>query len=264
MAQAQSTTPAFICDAGLIKKLADGVNTVNSREEAVFEFYDDRLRVATKCAANVQMIDQTVPEDSFESYDFPDGLRIGLSTGKLENLIKAASNDAVFEFAFDLEKRRFDVRFDDVEFELSGIDPESVNDRLEQMPDRSKNPYVIDVTLPTEVLKRATKLVDMATDHALFKMGGDSEVFVIQGAGDTDAVNVKAHEDPAFEWNSDPPTEVLTCLQSNDYLKEVPGLLDTDTIPFLTGRDLPFFIDTHRHDGAIETTIGQAPRISKK
>jgi len=261
---APDNAPSFICEAGLIDAIVEGINAVATRQEAVFEFGEEGLRVATRDAANVQMIEQYTPADEFEHYEFP-GVVIGLNTERIADLIKVADNDSVFEFAFNPETRKFDIRFEDVDYSLSGIDPESVNDRLDQMPDRSKYAYDVEVTLPVDKLKRASDIVDMFGEIATFYMGSngdDDPIFEVTSVGDTDASTVSVHESDLFEWESDPPTPVRESKQSNAYLKAVPGLLsDHDAVPFVTGDELPYFIDTTRYDGAIETTIGQAPRI---
>lgn len=262
--QESGTAPSFICEAGLIDAVVEGINAVSTIGECLFEFRDDGLRTACVDAANVQMIEQFTPAESFEHYDFT-GDRIGLNTERIEDLIGVADNDSVFEFAFNPDTRKFDIRFEDVEYTLAGIDPEIVNGKLETMPDRSKYDYDVEVTLPVRKLERATDIVDMFGSIATFFMGSDGDgdpIFEVTSVGDTDASTVSVHEADDFEWEADPPTPVLECKQSNDYMKVVPGLLsDHETVPFVTGESLPYFIDTTRYDGAIETTLAQAPRI---
>jgi len=264
MAQAQTKsksepTVETIAEPKIWRAIVDAVNTV-AHDEAVFEFDTDGLRIRTKDAANVALVRQFIAADDFEHYDVESPHASGMNTQKFEDLLKAVDDDLI-EFGWDWDVYKWDFHADGVNGKISGITPDSVNGSpVDVPPVKEEYEYSVDVTLPVDRFKKASKVVDMASDHATFRMGGDKGVFVISGKGDTDEYTVDVHEDDAFEWREDAPTAIAETVQSNDYIQEVVSLLDEDTVRFVNGPELPYHLWTTRA-GCIDTKIMQAPRI---
>lgn len=262
MAQAQTQEPTVetIADADLWETVADGVNTI-AHDEAVFEFEPGQFKVVVKDAANVALIRQTIDADDFEHYDVAGRFATGVNTQRLEDLLKIV-DDVPVSFGWDWDKYKFDFKAGDVEYDLAGIDPDSVRGSPTEVPPvKDELPYTVDITLPVDKLKRAYKIVDMNTDHATLRFGGEDAIFVIEGQGDTDASRVTIHDDDAFEWREDPPANEDICRQANDYIGEVVSILEEDTVRFVTGPECPYHLWTNRADGRVKTKLMQAPRV---
>jgi len=259
-------TARFIAEGGFLNALVDGVNEV-AIDEAVIEFGTDGIRIGCVDPANVMMSEQVADADAFEHYDVSDPFRFGVNTSKVEDLLKVAGKNSPVEFDLEWERRTFTVRFEDVEYDLSGIDTETINGTLDDMPDRSKDEfdYCVEATVPTSGLERATKIVELA-DYgdgvAYFTTGGESGIFEIGGHGDADTSKVTVHEAADFEWVADPPKGIKRVAVENGYLSTIPKLIDTDTLYMETGDELPTFYEADRYDGAIDSTFAIAPRIT--
>ena len=256
----------IIAEGGFMQSLVDGVNEV-AFDEALFEFGEDRLRIGCVDPANVMMSEQIAAADGFEHYEVDRPFAFGMNTEKVEDLLKIAGKTSPVEFDLEWERRTFKIRFEDVEYDLPGIDTESVTGTLKDMPDRSKAEYNYEIraTVPVDGLMRATKIVGLAKHSngiANFVMAGEDPIFEVGGDGDTDASKVKIHDDEDFAWVRDPPKGIKRVKLENGYLSTIPKLMDTDTVYLETGIELPAFFEADRYDGAIESTFAIAPRIT--
>lgn len=257
----QEPTVETIAEPKIWKAIADPVIDI-AHGEAVLEFAEDGLTVRVKDPANVALVRQRIPADAFDHYDVERPHQSGLDFRKLDDLLKVVDADLV-SFGWDWDTFAWSFEGDGVDGDVSGLDPESVNGSpVDVPPVKDDYPYNVDVTLPVNRLSKASKVVDMASDHITFRMGGDDGVFVMSGKGDTDSYSVTAHDADGFEWREDAPDAVAETLQSNDYLQEIVGLLDEDAVRFVNGPELPYHLWTERA-GCIDTKIIQAPRITK-
>jgi proliferating cell nuclear antigen len=244
----------------LWETIVDGVVDIGMGE-AAFEFGPDGFKTVVKDPTNVALIRQRIAPEEFEHYDVDGRFVSGVNGDTFDELLSAI-DDVPVEFGWNWETYKWDFQADDVDYDMAGIDPESVNGSPAEVPPlKDELPYVVDVTIPVDKFGRASEIVDMNTSVATFRMGGDDGIFVIEGAGDTDAGKVRVHEDPAFEWNEDPPADEVVCRQSNEYMKEVVGLLDENTVRIVIGPETPYHLWTSRNDGRVDTKILQAPRV---
>lgn len=266
MSQAQTkpkgeTTVETIADADLWAEIVDGFTAIQSAQEGVFEWSPEGFRVVVKDAANVALIRQEVDPEHFEHFDVDGDFMSGVDGSTFDDLLSAI-DDVPVEFGYDWDTYKWSFHADDVDYDMAGIDPESVTGSPVQVPPvKDEHPYDVDVTMPVDKFERASDIIEMNTSVATFRMGGDDGIFVIEGAGDTDAGRISIHEDDAFEWNEDPPADVQVCKQSNKYIQDVVDLLDEDTVRIVTGPELPYHLWTKRADGRIDTKLMQAPRI---
>lgn len=258
--QTENITVESIAAPDVWQAIADGVNDVGS-SEAVFEFDPDGFKTVVKDPANVALIKQRITAADFEHFDADGEFASGLDTNTLDDLLSAIG-DAPVRFGWDWDAYKWDFHADDVDYDLSGIQPDAVNQSPAEVPPvKDEHDYCIDVKAPVDKLKRASKIVDMNTEIATFRMGGEDGEFIVEGGGDTDKGRVTLHDSDVFEWNEDPPDTVKECRQSNNYLGDIVGLFDEDTVRIVTGPSLPLHIWTTR-EGIIDTKILQAPRVS--
>jgi len=253
------TTVETITDGDVWQTIVDGVNDIG-HNEGVFEFHPDGFKCVVRDPANVALIRQEVAAEDFEHFDIDGEFASGVSGQTFDDLLGAI--DAVpVEFGWDWETYKWDFHADDVDYNMAGVDPESVTGSPSEVPPvKDDIPYVVDVTMPVEKFDRAVQIVDMNTSVATFRMGGDDRKFVIEGASDIDAGKVAVHESDAFEWNEEPPEDEVVCRQGNEYMKDVVGLLDEDTVRIVTGPEVPYHLWTTRND-VVDTKIMQAPRV---
>jgi len=256
-----------IADAELWEAIVDGVNQVGTRQEAAFEFGEESLRVRVKDAANVAMIAQTVDPDGFEHYEVGgSGVTIGINTEKFADLLDAADGDDPVKFNLNAETRKFEFEANGVEYDLAGIDPDSMNGTpVEVPPLKDEYDWAVRCDLPVEKWSTGCDVVELAgSGHGTFVYDPDDDAFVLEGRGDTDTSRVDLTDHDAFAWRDGKPDDRVECVMSNDYMPELIDVLedgDDDVVRFVTGTELPLHVWTSHADGRIDTKVLQAPRI---
>lgn len=257
-----------IADVGLWTTIADAVETITTKPEAVFEFRDGHLRVAVADAAQVALLSMTAGSDAFESYD-ADTTDFGVNVEQLADVLDAVETDIV-EIRLNGETRRIEIRGDAVEYDMAGIDPDSVSGSPYEIPDLvEKNPdaEAVDVDLPVSRWSSASNLIDLAgPDHGTFV--ADDGTLELVGAGDTDRSRVDLSDHDEFAWNSEPDDRV-ECVMSNAYMAEVIDVVEdgddaNGTTRFTIGEEYPYQVRTTHADGHIQTHLLQAPRITRE
>lgn len=256
-----------IADVDLWDAIVDAVNTVGSKPEAAFEFEGDRLRIRHKDAGNVAMVAQTVDADGFDHYDVDGKVVIGIDTAKFDDLLGVADADDAVKFNLNAETRRFEFEAGGVEYDLSGIQPDTIEGSPVDVPGLD-NDYIVDATLPVDKWSKASDVVELCASSGkgmgYFEYDADGGTFYLEGRGDNDRsrVDLTDHED--FGWNEDAPTDDVTVVMDNGYMTNVIDVLesgDEDVVRFVTGSTLPYHVWTTHADGRVDTKLMQAPRI---
>lgn len=258
-AQANEAKVESITDADVWQAIVDGVNEIGMGE-SVFVFTPDGFETVLKDPGNVALIRQTIDADDFDHFDVEGKFTSGVNAETFDDLLTAI-DDVPVSWGWDWDKYRWSFEAGDVDYDMAGIQADTVSGSPAEVPPvKDDLPYTVDVTIPVDKFERASKIVDMNSSVATFRMGGEHEVFVIEGHGDDDAARIRIHEDDAFEWNEDPPESEEISVQSNAYMQKVAKLLDEDTVRIVTGPEVPYHLWTTR-EGVIDTKIMQAPRV---
>jgi hypothetical protein len=255
-----------IVDADLWEAIVDGVNQIGTRQEAAFEFGDESLRVRVKDAANVAMIAQTVDPDGFEHYAVGGDVTIGINTAKFADLLDVADGDDPVRFNLNAETRKFEFESNGVEYDLAGIDADSMNGTPVDVPTlKDDYDWAIDADLPVDKWSTGCDVVELAgSGHGTFMYDADADVFALEGRGDTDSSRVDLTDHDGFAWRDGTPDTTVECVMSNDYMPELIDVLDDgddETVRFVTGDTLPLHVWQTHADGRIDTKVLQAPRI---
>jgi proliferating cell nuclear antigen len=254
-------------DAALWEAIVDAVNTIGSKQEAAFEFGEEELRIRVKDAANVAMVAQDVDVTGFDTYTVGGtGAVIGLNTAKFGDLLDVAKGSDTVSFNLNAETRKFEFEANGVEYELAGIDPESMTGTPTDVPPvKDEHDYTIRCRLPVEKWSTGIDVVDLAgSGHGTFAYRPTPGTFALEGHGDTDTSRVALTDHDAFAWVDGSPESTVECVMSNEYMSEVIDIIeagDDDAVRFVTGTELPFHVWQTHADGRIETKVLQAPRI---
>jgi proliferating cell nuclear antigen len=270
MSQAKSKHAVeTIVDATLWERFVDGMNAVGTKGEVALQFDESGLRAALKDAANVALIAMECDADAFEHFAVGgSGVTIGVNTEKFADLLKAAKGDDPVKFHLNAETRKFDFEANGVEYELAGVNPDSMGGTPVDIPPvKDELPYSIDVQMPVDKWSTGCDVIDLAgSGHGTFVYDPDAPGdFVLEGKGDTDTSRVVLSDHDAFEWNEPEPDTRVEDVQSNDYMPEIVSVLedgDNDVVRFVTGNELPFHTWTSHADGRIDTKLMMAPRIT--
>lgn len=281
MAQAQADTHVIetITDDDIWEIIADGVDAVTTKGETAFQFHSDRIVVSLKDPANVALIRMIIdPDRAFDHYAADGEYVIGIKTDRLREIIKAASGDDPIRFDLNDKTRRFEFESNGVEYELAGIDADTMTGTPTDVPPvKDEHDYTIFADVPVDKWAQGVDVVDLASSVGAFRYDHTTGEFYLEGDGDTDRSRVVLSDADGFNWRQDPPDEpaddpspntdrdVVESKQVVDYMNRVTNLLtgsdaDDDVVKFVTGIDLPIHVWSSLNDGAIDMKYMQAPR----
>lgn len=240
-----------IITAERLERLVETVNVLV--DESKIHLNADETGITAVDPANVAMVDLTVSESAFESYDADGGL-IGVNLNRLADVAGMADSDALVHLELDDETRKLHIEADGLEYTLALIDPESIR----------QEPDIPDLDLPAEVilegdqLDRGIKASDMVSDHLRLMVDDEAEQYVMEAEGDTDDVHFEVERDDLIELTS----ATADSLFSLDYLKDLNKAFNKDSeVRIVLGEEFPAKLHFDIMDGDGSVTYMLAPRI---
>ncbi|WP_435193835.1 hypothetical protein [Natronomonas sp. EA1] len=236
---------------------------------ANFRWTEDALIVKTVDVANAIVINQTISQSCFSEFHVtpPENqIVVGTRCKTLLNLLNAAESDE----SVNLELRknnRISVSFSDVNYQLSSVDPSTV-----QEPNIPDLDYDAEVIMHSGVLQRAHQVIGMMSDSIKLELGPHS--FKFSGHGDSDIAEIDVEVVPTEgQILEDENTRACSLKNvSSDYeskygsglIRHANKFASSDCISLFLGEDYPLKIATEREDGKIPTEIIIAPRMDSQ
>ena len=214
--------------------------------------------------ANVAMVDVTMEESAFETYNgFSETTVIGVSTDRMKDILSTASGDLItIEWAGGGNKIVFSSG--GLTFNMGGIDPASVR----QEPDFPDLGLPNTATIDVDEIDRGVNAAELVSDHIVIgataaEHSEDGEAKLhITAEGDTDDVEIVWNETGIHDLSV---TETGESIYSVDYMNEVAtglGSFDDDATPTINvGEEFPIMIDWSFVNGDGRGTYLIAPRI---
>ncbi|MDY6775220.1 MAG: DNA polymerase sliding clamp [Halobacteria archaeon] len=241
-----------VINAGVISSAIDTVDVLV--DECKVRLEEDGITIKAVDPANVGMVDLSIPEESFESYE-GDGEVIGLNVTRFKDIIGMANKGDSVELELDDETHKLKIRINGLRYTLSLIDADAVR----------QEPNVPDLDLSCEVriagneIKRGVKAAGMVSDHMEFGVeGGD---FFMHAEGDTDDVRVDLSKDEIIGIEG----EEARSLFSLDYLDDMSKAIPNDAeVRMEIGVDYPVKMHFEIADGEGHVTYLLAPRIENE
>jgi len=212
-------------------------------------------------AANVAMIDETLPADRFAHYSSTGGT-IGFNLDRLLNILGMADGDDLAELELNQETRKLQIQLGGLSYTLALIDPDSI--RAE--PDIPDLDLAAEATITGAQFDRGLTTVDMVSDHLTLRVGETAdgeEALFIEGEGDTDDVDLELTGEECVGLEGvDSEAESLFSL---DYLKDMNKAIPKSTAVTLRFDDEhPVMIDFDalpNNDVGLQVRFMLAPRI---
>lgn len=245
----------IIWEAGLVHDVLDALNCLVS--EARFQFLDGLIRVWVIDPANVAGAFIDLDPEKNERIQYyavqPDGLRMGLNTQKLDEVMGYANADVPVQFEFGMKHNwAFNITTGQVDVDLSGIDPESIR----QDPDHPRLEDELPAGWITDgsTLKDAVDLNEMFSDHTT--IGVEDHTVNWVASGDTDSGTYSLDESDGEVEFTKHPDEAVESMFSLDYFSDISKVLKGyDEIQVYSGQDFPVMLKTSLFDMML------APRI---
>lgn len=230
--------------------------------EIRLHFREDELHLRGVDAANAAMYYLTLEPQIFEHYS-SDGCTQGIDIGKLDDMLGHADAGDLVQLQWgEATNWKLNVQFGDVNSNISMIDPDQIR----------HDPDVPDVDLPTRfrvpasVLKTASDLTGMASDHLTVTTDPEEGQVAFYGEGDLDDVTVSRTEGEG-ELEFFEHQEASRSMFSVEYWNDIASVLDsnaTQQVRVRMGTEFPIRMDTEigpDEDHTFDAEFTLAPRI---
>jgi proliferating cell nuclear antigen len=235
--------------------LASFVNAAHALvDEAKIRATDDGLAITAVDPANVGMIDESLAADAFASYSVESDTVLGVTLGRLADILSMADGDDVWHI--HEQDRKIIMQSGGLEYSMATIDPDSIR----------SEPDIPDLDLPVTAhiewgrVARALRAADMVSDHVSLASPDGSEGLVVKAEGDTDDVREEIPADALGADSDVPAGEAVESLFSLDYLNDMKGPIPGDeTVTLRLGSEMP--LKMHWGSGDMSVTNMLAPRI---
>ena len=240
-----------IMSAGTLGTALDSVSVLV--EECKIHLNDDGIAIRAVDPANVGMVDLTLSEAAFESYE-ADGGVIGMDLSRLQDIAGMAGAEDLVHLELDEETRKLHISIDGLEYTLALIDPDSIR----QEPDIPDLDLPATIVLEGRDVNRAVTAADMVSDHIALGVSEEAEQFYVDAEGDTDDVHFELDREDLIDLTVGPAHS----LYSLDYLKDMDKAIPSDAeVTLDLGEEFPvkFHFAVAEAEGSV--TFMLAPRI---
>lgn len=250
---------AWIIDGGRIQAWVSHINCLV--DECKVHIEHDGIRTRAVDPANVGMVEVTLDERAFESFDVNGEGVIGVNTVRLADVVGNAKTDELVAIDYDATTRNLVIQIGGHEWTIGLIEPDSI--RAE--PDLPDLDLPVEVDMEAGVFKDGVLHADSVSDHTRIASYPEG-VFSVFAEGDTDSYEGRFDDGDGVEFVYRPGEETYS-LFSNDYLKDMTKPLDSDqTITIIHGHEFPMTLKSHVDDepdvGSVEYML--APRIQSE
>lgn len=256
----QTTDHLAIIEADWLADLIDAATPLV--DEAKIRLDDTGMSIKAVDPANVGMVDATLNESAFESYNGDEGV-LGVNLSRLDDILGMADSNSLVHLELDEETRKLRIEFDGLSYTLALIDPEAIR-KEPDMPDLDLNARAV---MEGKDVSRMVKATDMVSDHIALRSTTDYEgsgegAFLAVATGDTDDVSLTFDGEDLLdhEWSD------VESMFSLDYLGELEGAVEKDdAVAIRIGDELPMMLNHSRgENGELAVEYVLAPRIQNQ
>lgn len=225
-------------------------------DEGKLHWNDDGIQIRCVDAVTAAgIIPGRLDASGFESYEPTGSVTQGVDLNRLEDMIKPAGSNALIELAIDMETRKLNIQFENVNTAMGLIDPDAVR----QEPDKP------DIDLPNKIIlegrqiRRVVDVADMVSDHVKMKTYADNNRVDFIADGDIDETVIDFTPDDRIDGEETKPVESLFSIQLLDGVSK-PMPKDAE-ITMQFGEEFPMLLDWESNGGAVDVEQMLAPRI---
>jgi proliferating cell nuclear antigen len=236
-------------------RLGDVVSAAHTLvSEALVAIHEDRIRIRAVDAANVAMVDETLSNTAFDSWEATPGV-IGVNLNRVDDILSMGKADDDVHLDFDAETRKLEFCINGLEYSLATIDPESIRAR----PDLPELNLPFNATLDSEVIEKATKAGNMLGDHMHIKTE-DADILEFHVEGDTDEMTKEVRSEEVSAISKD--NEDVMSIFALDYVTDLKRVIkNADEFEMKLGHEMPLILDLSLSDDHCDVTYFLAPRI---
>jgi proliferating cell nuclear antigen len=248
---------AEIEEVGLLK---DSMKTISDLiSEGLFQLTDDGIQLVAADPAMVGLVDFTLEEDVFETYEIDEEQKVGLNIENFYSILRRANSGDTITLEVDEDSSKFKITMKNNStrdfslpiLNLSEDDIPSVGD-LDQ--------FTFNAELDASVLEGAIKDAMVVSDAVTVSADGDS--LQISAEGDQSGVDftVESGAEGVHEMDGSDAKSMF----SLDYLSKMIGAKKlADTVTIKLGQDFPMRLEFTQPDQA-QLNFVLAPRIEEE
>jgi len=240
--------------SGTLQQFVDTLTPLVS--EANVHFTDDGLTVHVVDPANAaSYVPVELSDSAFESYDAPGEVRIGVPLTTLDERLGPANSDDLVNIAVDMETRKLELRYRNIEQAVMLIDPDAVR----QEPDMPDIDLPNMVTIEGRQFAEAVTVADLVSDHVTIEGVPEDKEFRFVAEGDTDdSVVTFGREETIAADVVEPAETILSLPYLEEFTKPMP---DSAEVEIQFGDEYPIIFEYETCDGNLSVVGLLAPRI---
>lgn len=225
-------------------------------EEAQIHFGGHGFRASVVDPANVAMYHNcTLAPRAFEAFDSPGQVSIGANLERFDELLGPASADQLVELSVNMETRKLNLRYGEVEQSMALIDPDTIREE----PDTSELDLQNEFVIEGRQFQQAVTACDLTSDQVAIEGRPDERAVSFVARGDDDETVVTYSDDDVIDASVQGADESLLSLS---YLVNMSKVIPDDAeVTFRFDEEHPVTFDYSAVDGALEVEAMVAPRI---
>lgn len=233
-------------------------------DEAKVRVEEDRIWSTAVEAGNVGMVETTLREDAFESFEAdPETMTpeiLGVDVSKLKEVLKIGGKRDTARVELDEDSHKLNVSVGTTTYTLSLIDHTTIRDE----PDISDGfGLPVEAVMEWRHIHTGVQAADMVTDHV--ELSADREGVVrIVGEGLDDSTETEIVTGLSeFSMNGEAESDRVSSLVAIGYLQNIrSGVPNSDTeVEVRVGDSQPITIDFTNADETMDTRYALAPRL---
>lgn len=232
-------------------------------DECKLHFTDDGIRITAVDPANVAMVDMSLSESAFETYDV-EPATLGINMDRILTLTDRIANqptlddddeDIMLMIGFNSDTRKITLSGGIHDFDMALIDPDSIRDE----PDIPELNMGAHAHLQKEWLSDGIGAANTLTDRITLGVDENEHVLYMEAHGDTDNWRMEMDEKNGLIKLDAAPANALFSL---DYLKSIKGAIPSGNIVELElDKEYPMKLHSNLAGGEGEVTYNIAPRV---
>ena len=225
--------------------------------ETRVHFCDEGWVASVTDPANVAMLhDITLASQTFESYNSPGEVTIGVNLEALDERLGPASADDLVKFNLDMESQKLHLRIRNIVQSVALIDP----DAIRQEPDEPELGLPNKLVIEGQDFAEAVDVTDAIGDHMTIEGQPNDRRTIFVGEGDTDSATVGFGDTETIDASVGDSTQSI---YSTEYLDAMTDPIPDDTeVSIRFGDELPLRYSYDALDGALSVTGMLAPRVN--
>lgn len=232
-----------------------------------FYWSNDGLRIQTVSPSNSIVINQEVRPPVFYDYNIPYEIGefvFGTKCKTIHELLKAANREEIVSIEFDTNAQYLTIRFSEVSYTLSGVDPEAPDE-----PDLPELNHDVVLRANPEVFDMANQVIGMVSESMQFEV--TKSQFKISGKGDSDSAEIDAEIKTSRDSLKEAEGDCAAMIESvstpavasfgSRLVSHISEFTTPHPLSVFLREDYPLRIETSREQNRIFREIIIAPRM---